>query len=127
MPKPLKPIDDLFIPTTPGLENKTPDSITERAWEDLESRANNQIIHHREKFASHAYRITNIWIYFLIILTFFQFMGRIFAVGLDYKEFITVFTTTTAAVFGFGILVGKFLFPSNGKALKKTKDFENFK
>lgn len=35
--------------------------------------------------------------------------------GLDDPQFITVVTTTTASVFGFWFLVGRYLFPSNGK------------
>jgi hypothetical protein len=74
-----------------------------------------QILDHREKFAEHAYGITNTWVGFLIVITIMQFTLKKFGYGLDYKEFIAVFTTITAAVFGFGLLVGNFLFPRNGK------------
>lgn len=95
--------------------SEVPDSATSRAWGDL-SPEMNQILSHREKFAEHAYGITQTWIGFLIVLTICQFFLKKFGYGLDYKEFIAVFTTTTAAVFGFGILVGKFLFPTNGQS-----------
>lgn len=108
--------DDAFVPPVGEMQDQVPDSATANAWTDFNSKATDQIIKHREKFAEHAYGITQTWVGFLIVITLAQFLLKPIGFGLDYKEFIAVFTTTTAAVFGFGLLVGKFLFPTNGKA-----------
>lgn len=111
---------DIGIPPVSDA-NEFPDPATKLAWEDLANSEMNQILSHREKFAEHAYGITQTWIGFLIVITVAQFSLKKFGYGLDYKEFIAVFTTTTAAVFGFGLLVGKFLFPPNGQTPKRKK------
>lgn len=65
----------------------------------------------RKKFADRAFAITVLWVVFLIALPFIQMFFSIFGVGLSDAQFVTVVTTTTAAVFGFWLLVGRYLFP----------------
>lgn len=65
----------------------------------------------RKKFSDRAFAITVIWVMFLILLPFVQMIFSIWGVGLTDSQFITVVTSTTAAVFGFWMLVGRYLFP----------------
>jgi hypothetical protein len=72
----------------------------------------------RKKFSERAFGITQTWIGFLIVLTVAQFtLSETKHFGLSDTTFNIVFTTTTASVFGFWSLVGKYLFNS-----KKTDD-----
>lgn len=64
----------------------------------------------RIRYASNAYGITQSWIGFLMVLTLAQFSLAPIKLGLSEAAFITVFTTTTASVFGFWLLVGQYLF-----------------
>ncbi|SMF68100.1 hypothetical protein [Allosphingosinicella indica] len=64
------------------------------------------------RYADHAYGITQAWVGFLIVLTIAQFSLKPLGLGLSDGAFVAVFTTTTAAVFGFWLLVGKYLFRS---------------
>lgn len=91
----------------------------------LENSSFEQDIKERKAFADKAYSITQTWIGFLIVLTFAQFLLKKLGFGLDGKEFIVVFTTTTVSVFGFWVLVGQYLFNSKRplkSKLKKTLD-----
>jgi hypothetical protein len=45
-------------------------------------------------------------------VTVIQFIARMFGSGLRDIEYITVITTTTASVFGFWAIVGRYLFNS---------------
>ncbi len=56
--------------------------------------------------------MAQLWVTFLISVTIFQMLLRIFGTGLHDGEFIAVVTTTTASVFGFWWLVGRYLFPA---------------
>jgi hypothetical protein len=69
----------------------------------------------RKIFADRAFFITLIWVGFIILLPIGQTVMSFWGKGLDDPQFITVVTTTTASVFGFWFLVGRYLFPSNGK------------
>ncbi|WP_299437139.1 hypothetical protein [uncultured Rhodospira sp.] len=69
----------------------------------------------RKKFAERAFAITVLWVFFLIALPFVQMVFSIWGIGLSDTQFATVVTTTTAAVFGFWALVGRYLFPNKGK------------
>lgn len=69
----------------------------------------------RKKFADRAFAITVLWVLFLIALPFVQMLFSIWGVGLTDSQFVTVVTTTTAAVFGFWLLVGRYLFPNRNK------------
>ena len=69
-----------------------------------------QNVQERRRFALRAYRMAQLWVWFLIIIVFIQMFFRIFNMGLHENEFITVVTTTTASVFGFWWLVGRYLF-----------------
>lgn len=63
----------------------------------------------RIRYANHAYGVTQAWIGFLIVLTIAQLALKPSSLGLSDTAFITVFTTTTASVFGFWLLVGNYL------------------
>ncbi|MDO8380377.1 hypothetical protein [Phenylobacterium sp.] len=86
---------------------------------ELEGREHKQILDHRDRFSEISYGIMQAWVGFLIVLTLGQFILRPSGLGLETAEFIAVVTTTTAAVFGFGLLVGNFLFPSGGSERRR--------
>lgn len=87
--------------------------------EELDHKEHLQIIAHRDKFADHAYGLTQAWVGFLIVITIAQIALKPLDLGLSETAFVTVFTTTTAAVFGFGVLVGNFLFPKGGSGKRR--------
>jgi hypothetical protein len=93
--------------------------LAQLAAQDLDGREHKQILDHREQFASISYGIMQAWVGFIIVLTLAQFCLKPIGVGLTKEEFIAVVTTTTAAVFGFGVLVGNFLFPKGGSASRR--------
>ena len=64
--------------------------------------------------------MAQLWVIFLISVTFVQLFLRIFERGLHDGEFIAVVTTTTASVFGFWWLVGRYLFPAAPEKEDKT-------
>ena len=66
----------------------------------------------RIHFADRAFLITLVWVFFLVALTFIQMIMSIWDKGLTNPQFVTVVTTTTASVFGFWTLVGRYLFPN---------------
>ena len=71
-----------------------------------------QNVGERKRYAEHAYGITQAWIGFLMVLTMAEFSLKSMGMGLGKAEFIAVFTTTTASVFGYWLLVGQYLFRS---------------
>ena len=71
-------------------------------------------INEKRAFAKHAYRLAWTWLIFLIVVTFLQATPNQFQFHLDEWAFKLIFTSVTAAVFGFAYLVGKYLFPSAG-------------
>lgn len=79
----------------------------------LDNRSFKQDIEECKAFAANAYCITQTWIGFLIVITIAQFICKKIGYGLSEIEFNVVFTTTTASVFGFWFLVGKYLFNTN--------------
>jgi hypothetical protein len=97
----------------------SPDLLALAAAE-LDGKEHEQILAHRERFAEISYGIMQAWVGFLIVLTVAQFSLKKTGMGLEAAEFITVVTTTTAAVFGFGLLVGKFLFPTGGSGKRRA-------
>lgn len=76
----------------------------------LANDSNHQDMSERKRYADNAYSITQSWIGFLMVLTLAQFSLRSINMGLTDTAFIAVFTTTTASVFGFWLLVGQYLF-----------------
>lgn len=82
----------------------------------LKNDSDEQDMRERSRYAGYAYGITQAWVGFLIVLTFAQLCLKPLGLGLSKEEFITVFTTTTASVFGFWLLVGRYLFPSRSAA-----------
>lgn len=75
----------------------------------LENRDFHNDILQKEKFAGRAYFFSFIWVAFLILIVIFQAFN-IFNFELQVPEFVAVVTTTTASVFGFSFIVGRYLF-----------------
>ena len=73
-------------------------------------------IEEKKKFAWHAYRLAWTWLTFLIVVTWLQAVPDWFSFKLDDWAFRILFTSITAAVFGFAYLIGKYLFPSGGRS-----------
>ena len=83
--------------------------------EKIANDSDEQDMGERKRYADNAYGITQAWIGFLIVVTIAQFSLKPIGLGLSEAAFITVFTTTTASIFGFWVLVGRYLFqPRNG-------------
>jgi hypothetical protein len=57
----------------------------------------------------------------LISISFVQLIAKFFGHGLDTAEFVAIVTTTTASIFGFWWLVGRYLF-STGASLPERID-----
>ncbi|TFW12121.1 hypothetical protein EGY25_08710 [Brevundimonas intermedia] len=93
--------------------------LAEKAASELEGREHTQILEHRDRFSEISYGIMQAWVGFLIVLTLAQFSLKPLGMGLETPEFIAVITTTTASVFGFGLLVGNFLFPRGGSERRR--------
>ena len=112
MPTPPDP-DPQFVevdPTpTPGEETEFFRNELERAAK-IANDSTHQDMGERKRYADNAYGITQAWIGFLIVLTISQFSLKPIGMGLSDAAFITVFTTTTASIFGFWLLVGNYLF-----------------
>lgn len=97
--------------------SRNPTAFDERsALEDVSKRIRNksdkQDMRERKRYAENAYGITQAWIGFLIVMTTAQISLKPLGLGLSDAAFITVFTTTTASIFGFWLLVGNYLFRS---------------
>lgn len=107
---------DPDIPPVPAI----PRDIEAAATAELEGEEHRQVLDHRNRFAEISYGIMQAWVGFLIVLTIMQFALKPLGLGLTPAEFIAVLTTTTAAVFGFGLLVGNFLFPQGGSARRRS-------
>lgn len=105
----------------PGGDPEEDIGLTEKARAQLDHEEHSQVLEHRDKFSEFAYGITRAWVGFLIVLTCSQFGLVRFGYGLSQAEFITVFSTTTAAVFGFAVLVGNFLFPRGGSSKQRSR------
>jgi hypothetical protein len=77
---------------------------------------NHQILAERKQdmserviYADRAFYVTLIWVIFLVALTALQMVFSFWDAGLSDAQFVTVVTTTTASVFGFWLLVGRYL------------------
>lgn len=107
----------ILIDTTPtGREEErflfeTPVSDP-RDLNDVILRERMQNMGERIVFADRAFLIAFVWVVFLIVLPFAQMIFSIWGHGLTDPQFVTVITTTTASVFGFWYLVGRYLFPT---------------
>jgi len=66
----------------------------------------------RLDYAEKAYGLVQTWVGFLIVLVCAQFSLKGIGFGLDKEEFIAVILSLSASVFGFWLLVGRYLFPS---------------
>ncbi|MCP8894312.1 hypothetical protein KYK29_05170 [Shinella daejeonensis] len=73
-----------------------------------------QDMQERKKYAEAAFRLTHLWVWFLIGSTAAQMVMSIFDVGLTENMFITLLTTTTISVLGVWALVGSYLFGRRG-------------
>lgn len=94
--------------------------LAEEHARQLEGEEHRQILDHRHRFSEISYGIMQAWVGFLIVLTLSQFSLKPLGMGLESSEFIAVITTTTASVFGFGLLVGNFLFPKGGSGRRRV-------
>lgn len=100
---------DLDRTPTSGEESDFFRNEAERAAK-IANDSNHQDMGERKRYADNAYGITQAWVGFLMVITLAQFSLKPINMGLSDKAFITVFTTTTASVFGFWLLVGQYLF-----------------
>lgn len=99
------------VDRTPTAEEETEIFRNEREREaKIKNDSDLQDMGERIRYASNAYGITQAWIGFLIVLTIAQMALKPIGLGLETAAFITVFTTTTASIFGFWLLVGQYLF-----------------
>jgi hypothetical protein len=64
----------------------------------------------RKKYADAAFKLTRLWVWFLIGSTAVQMFLSIWGMGLSEAMFITLLTTTTISVLGVWALVGSYLF-----------------
>jgi hypothetical protein len=105
--------DDLAAAEEKQIDSGKPERALqkERKWH-LRNESNEQNMRERIRYANNAYGITQAWVGFLIVLTIMEFSLKPFGYGLGQTEFVTVFTTTTASIFGFWLLVGRYLFPA---------------
>ncbi len=102
-------IDNIAPPDVVGEEGDV--DRVRLAIEELTLDGRRQDHHHRDKYAKIAYGIMKTWVVFLRLVTLGQMALGHFGFGLGEPEFIAVVTTTTASVFGFGFIVGNYLFP----------------
>jgi hypothetical protein len=98
------------IDSTPSAREEAEFFAHQAKARQLENQSDEQDMRERIRYANHAYGITQAWIGFLMVMTLAQFLLKPLGFGLDPSVFIAVFTTTTAAVFGFWLLVGQYLF-----------------
>lgn len=107
--------DIIEIPreVTPRAEYRDFDDPERRA-RDLKNQDLEGDISEKRRFAKHAYFLAWTWLAFLIVVTFLQATPDWFDFQLDEWAFRILFTSVTAAVFGFAYLVGKYLFPASG-------------
>jgi cytosine/uracil/thiamine/allantoin permease len=99
---------------TPEQEEKTDFSDPETHRKHLSNIQIAQNIEERKKYGRYSYILAILWTVFIIIVISAQFIARLFGSGLHSEEFIAVVTTTTASVFGFWYLGGRYLFPKDG-------------
>lgn len=76
----------------------------------LHNESFSQDIEERRKFAKRSFWLTCVWVGFIMVCTLAQFGLNFFGKGLDSAQFIAILTTTSASVFGFWLLVGRYLF-----------------
>lgn len=79
-------------------------------------------LQNRRTFSTVSFCIMQSWVGFIIVITIAQFSLSNLGIGLRQNEFIAVVTTTTASVFGFAYIVGKYLFPEGGSDRRSTRD-----
>ena len=68
-----------------------------------------QDMNERVLYADRSFLVTLVWVGFLVLLTAAQLALSWWERGLSDWQFVTVVTTTTASVFGFMLLVGRYL------------------
>lgn len=69
-----------------------------------------QDMEERKKYAEAAFKLTRLWVWFLIGSTAVQMILSAFDKGLSEGMYITLLTTTTVSVLGVWALVGSYLF-----------------
>jgi len=120
MPEPLLPHSEAEIVLVPNPSEKEESAVFEKSEnlrsQKLENDGKEQDIKERKNFARKAFLITTIWVVFLFMVIGAEIAFHAFKLeALTEKEFITVVTSTTASIFGFWVLVGRYLFPDNKK------------
>lgn len=98
------------IDSTPSAREEADFFAHEAKAKALANESDEQDMRERIRYADNAYGITQAWIGFLIVVTFAQICLKPLGLGLSDTTFVTVFTTTTASIFGFWLLVGQYLF-----------------
>lgn len=76
----------------------------------LTNRQFQQDMKERKKYADAAFKLTRLWVWFLIGSTALQMLASIWGWGLSELMFVTLLTTTTVSVLGVWALVGSYLF-----------------
>jgi len=76
----------------------------------LSNRQFQQDMEERKKYAEAAFKLTRLWVWFLIGSTALQMLASIWGWGLSELMFVTLLTTTTVSVLGVWALVGSYLF-----------------
>ena len=72
-----------------------------------------QDILERGKYAKRSFRLTKVWVWFIISSTIAQFILNAINRGLDRYQFIALITTTSGSVLTFWLVVGRYLFHSS--------------
>lgn len=93
----------------PASLSTTPDSDTAAGLEAFRG----QLLAHRDEFKGFAKDICQTWVGFILVVTIAQMVMPSAGLGLSDAAFITVLTTTTASVLGFGFVWGSGVFPGS--------------
>jgi len=75
----------------------------------------------RFDYAEKAYSLVQTWVGFTIVLICCQFGLKRFGFYLEKEEFIAVVISLTGTMFGFWMLVGRYLFPNGGTRPNNSK------
>ena len=74
----------------------------------------------RVLFADRAFVITGLWVIYLMALPLLQMALSIWHHGLSNEQFIAVVTSTTVSIFGFWVIVARYLFPLREPPRRQT-------
>lgn len=119
----LLPLDKSPDPEKEAREFETP----EERKRHLHNENLAQDIIERRKYSQRSFNLTCVWVGFIIMSTVAQFVLNAIHRGIDRYQFITLITTTTGSVFGFWLIVGRYLFrsiPEDGPAAASSSGRE---